>query len=137
MKMSGKTKIILKILAGYCALWLLTATWGEHDVDCDFDRQFSVGDAGSPLGGPIKPTPVVRLEELPNHKSHFTMEEAGKLDVPEYPWRFRSQGVAIAPFVIVDEVALYLGGMEAHSWRRLSFWFLGYTKWKVIKQYVC
>jgi hypothetical protein len=133
MKVGNKTRLALKTVAIYGFLWLLTATWGNHDVDCDFDRQFSIGDKGSALGGPIVPTPVVRIDELPNPKN--LDDPTNKEAIPGYPWRFRSRAIAVAPFVIVDEIAFYLGGMEAHSWRRLTFWFFGYTKWTILKHY--
>ncbi len=128
-----RPKLVLRILAIYGFLWILTATWGNHDVDCDFDRQYSVGDGGNPLGGPVVPTPIVRIYELPNPKN--LDDPKNKDAVPKFPWRFRSGAVAIAPFVIIDEIAFYRGGIEAHSWRRLTFWFFGYTRCKILKRY--
>jgi hypothetical protein len=133
MSFGNKTKLVLKVVAVYGLLWLLTATWGNHDVDCDFDRQFSVGNGGSPLGGPVVPTPVVRIHELPNPKNLDDPKNKGA--IPENPWRFRNGAIAVAPFVIIDEIAFYRGGMEAHSWRRMTFWFFGYTKSTILKHY--
>ena len=129
--MGTKTKIILKILAGYCILWLLTATWGEHDVDCDFDRYVSVGNGGSPLGGKIIPVPVVRIYEMANPRDLLDP----KNEVPEYPWRYRCRGIAVAPFFIVDEIAWIRSGLGGSGERRLIFWFFGYSHEHTLKAY--
>lgn len=133
MNIRNKTKWTLKILATYGFLWLLTATWGEHDVDCDFDRQLSVGDGGNSLGGDVVPVPVVRIYELAN--AHDFQELENKKMVPPYPWRYRRHGVAVAPFIIIDEIAWITSGLGGESERRLIFWFFGYSKTHVLKAY--
>src|SRR5579859_3567373 len=99
LNMAKATKLVLKALAIYGTLWLLTARWGNHDIDCDFDRQFSVGNRGSPLGGATVPTPIVRIDELPDSRN--LENPANKEAIPQYPWRYRSGAIAVAPFIVI------------------------------------
>ena len=130
MAVGNKTKLVLKAIAIYGLLWLLTATWGEHDVDCDFDRRVSVGNA-NPLGGKIVPVPVIRIYEMAN--PHDLLDP--KNEIPKVPWRYRNQGIAVAPFFIIDEIAWVRSGIGGSSERRLIFWFLGYSKEFMLKFY--
>lgn len=132
IKIGKKTKIVLKIIGFYGVLWLLTATWGNHDVDIDFDRMYAVGDDGSALaGGPIKPVPVVRINELANPKS--LVDPQNKL--PNNWWRYRGSVIVVGPFFIVDEVAYIAGGLNGGAEKRLTFWFFGYSKTFTLEYY--
>jgi hypothetical protein len=131
MNIGKKSKLVLKILVIYGFLWFLTATWGNHDIDCDFDRFLSVGNGGSPLGGPVVPVPVVRIYEMAN--PHSLIDP--KNQVPQTPWRYRKPGCAVAPFFIIDEIAWVRSGLGGSSERRLIFWLFGYSKSYTLKFY--
>jgi hypothetical protein len=56
--------------------------------------------------------------------------------VPEdKPWRARSTGYVVAPFIVIDEVACQWGALAGESEHRIVFWFFGYSEWGRIKTY--
>ena len=113
----------------YCTLWAITALFGLPDVDRKFDIEFSVGTQN--LAPPGKRSELVPVMRIP-----FSTELRDlHASVPDKPWRARSSGFAIAPFMIVDEVASQWGPLAGLSSKRLVFWFFGYSEWRDIKTY--
>ncbi len=120
------------IVWSYCALWAITTLFGLPDVDRKFDLEFAVGTQGLGVAGQ-------RLEVLPVMRIPFSTSlrdpQAMPAYVPDKPWRSRSSGIAIAPFVVIDEVACQWGSLAGLSAHRVVFWFFGYTEWARIKTY--
>ena len=107
------------------ALWLLTAILGTRGADKAFDRDFARGTMGrwdSPIQVDVIRIPFQRL-----------LRPEG--DLPERPWRMRSRGIAIAPFLIVDEAAWYTHSLAGFAGWRLVIWFFGWTTWLPLKAY--
>ena len=78
-------------------MWLLTATWGSRDADREFDRQFAFGHVG--LGGE-RTIAITRMASM----NPGNLEDPAN-QYPDGPWRYRGFSIAVAPFVLVDEVA--------------------------------
>ena len=105
------------------SLWLLTATWGERTVDRDFDAQYAMGYPG--LAGPGSPSARVPIVRVANFAHHDLGNPACR--EPDFPWRCRSRGIPIAPFVIVDDAAYWNGSLAGISGYRVSLWFFGFS----------
>jgi len=114
----------------YCALWAITALFGLPDVDRKFDVEFAVG---------TKDFGIARPEVLPAVRIPFATlmrdPKAWPSYVPDKPWRARTTGYAIAPFIVIDEVAWQVAPLAGMSSHRCVFWFFGYSKWARIKTY--
>lgn len=115
----------------YLLMWLLTALIGIPSVDRRFDEDLAMGSVG--FGGPHNvPMPVKRV-------AFFDVSDLDPStllrNAPDTPWRCRSNGFAVAPFVIIDEVAWQDHILSGFSGRRLVFWFFGFIRWVAIKQY--
>ncbi len=119
-------------VAVYCTLWAITALFGLPDVDHKFDLEFAVGTQGLGVNGK-KPDilPVMRIPFSTALRDPRAMPPY----VPDKPWRARSNGIAIAPFVVIDEVACQWGALAGLSAHRAVFWFFGYTEWARVKTY--
>ncbi len=112
--------VLPSVLIGvYLVLWLLTATWGSWDVDRKFDQEFAFGLRADASRRDI---PVTRI--------YSNLDLAAMWDHPEnFPqgvgwWRYR-RGVAIAPFVIIEEIGYCTGSMDGWAGHRLVFWYFG------------
>lgn len=131
MKWNRKQKALAIFVGVYCLLWILTATWGVSDVDRAFDREFSVGTAG--FAENPKTVPIERIEKMANVRD--LMDPANKLPDNTGFFRFRTHGIAIAPFVIIDEVATVFASLGGYGGRRINLWLFGITKWWSLKMY--
>ena len=113
----------------YCLLWIVTALWGNVDVDRQFDREFNYG---------YKDFSEERIE-LTRINSFFVkdlMDPRNKGLVPTNGrFRYRSHGIAIAPFVIVDQIGTVFASLGGLGALRLNVWLFGFTKWWVIQGY--
>jgi hypothetical protein len=123
----------VRVVAGvYVILWILTATWGNYDVDRHFDQEFQYGyDSSSHT--PPKMTRLRRfyVEDLDDPRNTPLMPE-------DSFFRYRSHGIPVAPFVIVDKIGTVYAALGGIGCRRLNVWFFGYTKWWPIWVYwVC
>lgn len=116
-----KTRSLIAVAGVYLALWALTWTWGVSDVDNNFDAEFSMGC--SQLGQRAT-EPVVRIDKLNARE----LDDPGN-EYPDAPWRYRSTGIAVAPFVILDEAAWVTAPLGGFGGRRVVFWFFGKTVW--------
>ena len=116
----------------YCTLWAITALFGLPDIDRKFDVEFAVGTQGLAAAGK-------RLEVLPVTRIPFTTQlrnpQAMPAYVPDRQWRARSTGYAIAPFVVIDEVACQWGSLAGLSGHRFVFWFFGFSEWTMLNKY--
>jgi hypothetical protein len=112
-------KAIKWIICVYATLWVITAIWGTLSVDHAFDHEFAVGSRWD------DPMPLVRVRSMVNPKDL----NDPKNDLPEYPFRYRSRGLAIAPFIILDEVAYVTAPLGGWGGRRIVLWFFGFTTW--------
>ena len=122
----------IKITIGlglYCGLWGLTALVGLPSVDRAFDREHSEGFS---LMGQEKPESVIRVDGIPNPKD---LRDIRNKSLPDKPWRYRGKGHAIAPFVIIDEVAWVTAPLGGGAGRRMVFWLFGLQFWVPIQWY--
>jgi len=112
--------------------WAVTALFGLPDVDRKFDLEFAVGTQGLGVAGKrLEVMPVMRIPFTTSLRDPKTMPSY----VPDKPWRARSGGFAVAPFIVIDEVACQWGSLAGLSAHRVVFWFFGYSEWARIKTY--
>ena len=122
----------IKITIGlglYCGFWGFTALVGLPSVDRAFDRQHSEGFS---LMGQEMPESVIRIDNMPNPKD---LRDIRNKSLPDKPWRYRGKGYAIAPFVIIDEVAWVTAPLGGGAGRRLVVWVFGPQYWFPIQWY--
>lgn len=127
--MASRRKHLLIGLGIYAGLWLITGILGLPQVDRAFDEEFALGSPEaftspeSPARWvPMSRVPYVRIIKLSSHSS-----------LPDIPFRSRSTGFPVAPFLILDEACIARTPLAAFSGRRLIFWFFGYTRWIPLK----
>jgi hypothetical protein len=129
MRWNRKRRALAVIVGVYCTLWVLTATWGIANVNRAFDREFATGlvDLGT------RSVDIKRIDKMANVRD--LMDPANKFPDDTGRFRFRTHGIAIAPFLIVDEAATVFASMGGYGGRRLNLWFFGFTKWWSLKMY--
>ncbi|MDD2709853.1 MAG: hypothetical protein PHV34_17860 [Verrucomicrobiae bacterium] len=129
-KLTSSTKRALWSGVGiYMGLWTITGTLGLLQVDRAFDEEFA-------LGSPVALTsPSPPIQKVPTSRVHYARitDPGGKTSLPGIPFRSRSIGIPVGPFLILDEVCVATTPMAAFSGRRLVFWFFGYTGWMPLK----
>jgi hypothetical protein len=126
-------KRYLRIIAWtYGTLWAVTALFGLPDVDRKFDLEFAVGTQGFAVER--KRPDIIPVIRIP-FSGQLRDPRAMPSYVPAKPWRSRSSGIAIAPFLVIDEVACQWGSLAGLSAHRIVFWFFRYTEWARIKTY--
>ncbi|MBN8461171.1 MAG: hypothetical protein J0M04_25385 [Verrucomicrobia bacterium] len=118
-----KRKITRICLGVYLGLWLLTATIGNHQVNRKFDEDFGFGTVRPGSADRVR---IVRIRNLDvrdpdNPRNDPLIPENGL-------FRQRSWGIAIAPFVIVDEVATVFAPLGGFGGLRVNVWFFGYVR---------
>ena len=94
-----------------------------------FCEEFRYGSPG--LGGEeveIKRLDTFHVRDLMDPRNADLIPQNGL-------FRYRSQGIAVAPFVIVDEVGTIFGGLAGMGAARVNVWFFGWTNWWVLKGY--
>ena len=134
-----RTLVIFFII--YCMLWATTAIWGRKDVDKLFDQQFAYGYTGWSVRLDGRPNDT-SLRKLIERVEWFNVKDPNDpknsafiKDKKDFFFRYRSPGIAIAPFLIVDDTAALWGHLGGFGATRLNFWFFGYTHWWRIKSY--
>ena len=138
-----RRKVFWIPLSVYAFFWFLTGTWGCYDVDRHFDEQYAYGYAGWPRqmtlsGGvysesqrvPIDRVGWFNVRDLNDPKN---ADAVGRRDL----FRYRSRGIPVAPFLIIDDIAEVRAVFNGMGATRVNFWFFGYTKWWVIEAYWC
>lgn len=129
MKWNRQRKAVVIVVGVYCLLWGITATWGISDVDRAFDRQFATGltDLGT------RSVNIQRIDQMANVRD--LMDPSNKFPDNTGFFRYRTRGIAVAPFLIIDEAATVFGSMGGYGGRRLNLWLFGFTKWWSLKMY--
>ena len=126
-----KTKVIAWVGGLYCLLWILTATWGISDVDRAFDHEFASGSTG--FAENLKRVSIQRIDSMADVRN--LIDPAKELPDETGLFRYRSRGVAVADFVIIDQVSTVCASLGSFEGRRLCFWFFGFTKWSLLETY--
>jgi hypothetical protein len=131
MRQTRKRRILIVTVSVYCALWLLTATWGISDIDRAFDQEFAYGLTG--MGDAPKKVPIRRIEKMANVR--ILDDPANQFPDDIGLFRYRTRGFAVAPFIIIDEAATVYATLGGFGGMRINFWFFGYTNWWPLKCY--
>lgn len=107
----------------YFVLWIVTGFVGNRQVDAQFDQQFAKGTSRLNQKEPEGVIRIARPKNLPS-------AHGDESDIPTGPWRYRGQAVAVAPFLIVDEIAWVTAPLGGGAGRCLVLWFFGKI-WRV------
>jgi hypothetical protein len=119
-------------VAIYCVLLALTALFGLPDIDRKFDIENALGTQNlSPSDKGLEVVSVTRIPLSPELRNPETLP----VYLRDRPWRARSTGYAIAPFVVIDETAFRTDALRGLSGHRFVFWFFGFSKWTMLKTY--
>jgi len=115
-------------VGSYAVLWILTGVLGLPQTDRAFDREFASGspDAFTPEDRPVRRVPASRVP-------YVRVTDPSKQSLPAIPFRSRSTGFPIAPFLIIDEACVAQAPLAAFSGRRIVLWFFGYSRWFPLK----
>ena len=125
-KQTSRRHCLRRGLLVYCALWAVTALFGLPDIDRKFDVEFAIGTHG--LAPPDRELEVLSVIRIPFTTALRDLGSAGThVLVPDKPWRARSTGYAVAPFLVIDEVAFHTASLCGFSGHRLVFWFFGFS----------
>ena len=112
----------------YSALWIITGVLGLPQTDRAFDREFAFGSSDV-FSTDERPAGIVPASRVP----YVRVTDPSEHSPPDIPFRSRSTGFPIAPFLIVDEVCVAQAPLAAFSGRRIIFWFFGYSRWLPLK----
>lgn len=110
-----------RVLLGiYLGFWLLTSTVGNYQINNKFDEDFRYGTKGL---GSNERVEIMRIENFDvrdpfNPKNDLLIPKSGL-------FRHRSWGVAIGPFIVIDEVATVYASLGGFGGLRVNFWFFG------------
>jgi hypothetical protein len=124
----ARNRTLRRFAAGYCLLWLLTATWGLRDVNAAFKREFDRAKAEGGQPGTI-PIPGAASVDI------YSPYHQGAAELPSPVWRWRNLGYPVAPFVIIDQAGVKLSSTEGKGGRRIIFWLFGWSHPFWIKYY--
>jgi hypothetical protein len=132
MKRFYRRKVFWIPVSAYMLLWVLTATWGNSDLDRRFDEEYAYGYVGWPRnirgGGYFESekVPIDRIDWF-NVKDLYDPQNAKAVGERKF-FRYRSRGIPVAPFLIVDDIAEARAVLMGHGATRLNFWFFGFSK---------
>jgi hypothetical protein len=101
-------------VASYALLWILTAVVGNSKIDEAFDEQnrYGYNKMGSDERVEIKRIKKLYVRDLLDPRNESLIPASGL-------FRYRSPGVTVAPFVVVDEIGTIfaplggIGGMRS------------------------
>ncbi|MEY3172411.1 MAG: hypothetical protein RLZZ436_324 [Planctomycetota bacterium] len=126
--MTPKRKKLWIGLGLYAVLWIVTGVVGLPQIDRAFDREFAAGspDAFATDERPARNVPASRVP-------YVRVTDPSEHLLPDIPFRSRSTGLPIAPFLVIDEACVAEAPLAAFSGRRMVFWFFGYTRWVPLK----
>lgn len=122
--MPSKRKKLWIVLGVYVFLWGITGVFGLPEVDRAFDTEFVMG---SPDGLASEKQPAIQVPVTRVQYVRISNPETQAM--PAIPFRSRSKGLPVAPFVILDEVCVAQTPLAVFSGRRLVFWLPGFTRW--------
>jgi hypothetical protein len=132
MKKMTKRKLIIGLTI-YLILWVLTGVIGEIQINTRFEHEFAEGTKAAFAEG-LKRYPMEKTKRIADFD--VTKPDGGLGDkYPELPWKYRSRGFAVAPFVMLDKCAYQTGGLCGGGFLRLHVWFFGLTHWWPIRGY--
>lgn len=114
----------------YLVLWIITAVVGNSQIDRAFDAQFRYG---YPKMDSDERVEITRIEtfyvrDLQDPRNESLIPENGL-------FRYRGPGIAIAPFIVVDEVGTVFASLGGGGSIRLNLWFFGKNKAWVVYSY--
>lgn len=119
------TLYLLAIL--YASSWATTGFVGLPQIDRKFDEDLSIGSIGYPH------YQIKTVKRIP------FFDAADPLQIPavlyENPWRCRSRGFSIAPFIVIDEVAWQTDALSGFAGTRIVFWFFGRIHWVPLRKH--
>ena len=131
MKIIFKNKRFRIFVSVYIFLWLLTAVWGNYDVRKKFNIQY---------GYAYKEwtNEKIKTEEVSSFYVYDLEHEYNKDKIPENGrFRYKSIGIAIAPFIIVDNIAAVWASLAGIGATRINLWVFGYTWGSPVIVYWC
>lgn len=121
----------VRIVAGiYGILWILTGMLANPAIDRMFDKQFAYGHQN---WGSDEVVEIERIEKF--HVRNLGDPRNEALIPANGLFRYRSQGIAIAPFLLVDEIGTIFAPLGGEGGIRLNFWFFGCTKSLLVYSY--
>ena len=106
----------------YLILWLLTAILGNKQIDHKFDRDFRYGSATNS----DEQVEITRIDTL--HVRDLMDPRNASLIPANGLFRYRSTGIAIAPFLVLDEIGVAYASMGGVGAIRASLWLPGYSR---------
>jgi len=114
----------------YALLWLITAVFANRDLDREFDEQFRYGYENREPDAKVEITRIGKLNvrNLAEPSNYKLLPSNGL-------FRFRSRGVVVAPFIVVDEIGTIFAPLGGIGGLRLNLWFFGATKSWMIRVY--
>lgn len=114
----------------YVILWILTAVIGNSRIDGAFDEQnrYGYNRMGSDERVEITRIKKLYVRDLLDPRNE-SLIPANSL------FRYRSSGVAVAPFLVVDEIGTIFAPLGGIGGIRLSLWFFGRPKTWIVYSY--
>ncbi len=125
-----KLRSVRIAVAIYVLLWILTAVVGNSRIDRAFEEQnrYGYNKMGSDERVEIKRIKKLYVRDLLDPRNESLIPATGL-------FRYRSPGIAIAPFVVVDEIGTIFAPLGGIGGIRLSLWFFGATQSWVVYPY--
>lgn len=116
-------------VAIYLVLWGLTALIGNSRIDEEFDKQNRYGSMRR-SDGQVEITRIRMLyvRDLSDPRNTGLIPANGL-------FRYRSPGIAVAPFVVVDEIGTIFAPLGGIGCVRVSFWFFCTPKTWIVHSY--
>lgn len=114
----------------YAVLWIVTAVVGRSSIDRTFDERFRYG---YPEMNSDERIEIIRITKLYVRDLQDPGNEA--LIPASGLFRYRSSGIAIAPFLVVDEIGTICAPLGGFGGIRLNFWFFGSPKSSIVYSY--
>lgn len=114
----------------YAILWLLTAVFGNSQIDGIFNKQFRYGS--NKLGCDQK-IEITRIQKL--YVRDLLDPRNESLIPPNGLFRYRSPGIAVAPFIVVDQIGTIFAPLGGIGGIRLNLWFFGTTKTWIVHSF--
>mgnify|MGYP001558204032 CR=1 FL=1 len=130
--MKTKTKTAIKFIAlVYCILWLVTALFAPASIDITFDKEHSnIFKMNFPGQKKTSYETVIRIPFVPLR----TLSDMDN-NLPTHYFKCRTRGIAIAPFIVIDEASWQEEILSGWSGIRLNIWFFGKIVHFQIKTY--
>lgn len=110
-------------------MWLLTAILGRRETDKLFDQNYRFG---------YDSMTSEKKVEIPRLNDFDVKDLNSKYNLGKIPknglFRYKSKGLTVTPFFIIDEYSVIYAPLGGSSGLRLNFWFFGYChEWRIIR----